>query len=374
MTLAAKIGDVLELSAAKPLVIHQSKRILGLDELRGISILWVMWCHGTALWSWMPSVFSGYGFHGVVLFFIISGYLITKILIDQQGQPKYFSSFYISRIFRIWPLMLLALVVSALLFPDKIGAGVYNLLMVNNYAYAKGVEPMVRTDVMWSLAIEEQFYLIWPAVAFLLGGGRAFAVCAAVIVFVGLGFDADLIPRGAGIIFKTTHGNMQYIAMGALIAFGRNGIKLLLAAWLAFFVFWLGAKGVVNGIEEFRWIWWGVSFVLALLVAYTVEKGPLVTSFPLAWVGKLCFGIYLIHFFISWSVLEIFGKGIVLPGVLYFVVSLVLSYLSFRYFEKPILDMRQSIIASEKKVALVFTLMGLMILVCVISLITVVKH
>ena len=132
-------------------------RIAGLDELRGLSILWVMICHGAVLWTWMPLVLNGYGFHGVVLFFIISGYLITRILLDSTAKEGYFTTFYINRLVRIWPLMLVALVVSALIWPSTARQAVFNLLMINNYAYAYGVEPMMRTDVMWSLAIEEQF-------------------------------------------------------------------------------------------------------------------------------------------------------------------------------------------------------------------------
>jgi len=153
MTLAAKLGLFGETKIQLPSSAAAPSRIAGLDELRGLSILWVLLCHVTVLWKWMPASFSGYGFHGVVLFFIISGYLITRILIDSLGSDQFFRKFYISRIFRIWPLMLLALAVSLVIEPKGILALPFNLLMVNNYAYAFGVEPMVRTDVMWSLAI-----------------------------------------------------------------------------------------------------------------------------------------------------------------------------------------------------------------------------
>ena len=88
--------------------IKEWKRIAGLDELRGLSILWVMLCHGSVLWKWILSSFGGFGFHGVVLFFVISGYLITRILFETKVNNQYFGRFYINRIFRIWPLMLLA--------------------------------------------------------------------------------------------------------------------------------------------------------------------------------------------------------------------------------------------------------------------------
>lgn len=369
MTLAAKLGQVGETSIQLPSPSVAPARIAGLDELRGLSILWVLVCHGTVLWKWMPSSFSGYGFHGVVLFFIISGYLITRILIDSLGSAQFFRKFYLSRIFRIWPLMLLALAVSLVIDPKGVLALPFNLLMVNNYAYAFGIEPMVRTDVMWSLAIEEQYYLIWPAVAFLTGGKRAFAACAMVLMFLGLCFDSGMLPHGGGIIFKTTQGDMQYIAMGALLAFGKSGIRMMLAVWAVFFAAFLAKFGVVNGFLEFRWVWYGVTFVLGVLVAYTLEKRPLIMWSPLAYIGKICFGLYIIHFFISWGTLSLLGRGTFLPGAVYLALSFVLAALSFKYFEKPILDSRRGIIASDRKTVAVFAGMGLMILVCVVILI-----
>ncbi|URF03419.1 acyltransferase family protein [Cupriavidus campinensis] len=342
-------------------------RIGGLDELRGLSILWVMICHGTVLWQWMPSTFSGYGFHGVVLFFIISGYLITRILVNGRGQDNYLSHFYVNRFFRIWPLMLVALGVSAICWPAFAKAGFYNLLMVNNYSYAVGIEPMMRTDVMWSLAIEEQFYMFWPLVA-LLCAPRFLPLVAAAIVMAGLGFDAGLLPTGRMIIFKATHGNMQYIAMGALVAFGTTGLRYLLSAWALFFAWWCLKHGVSH-LVDFRWIWWGVTFVLALVVHYTVNKGPLFRMAFLAETGKLCYGLYIIHFFISWMVLEFIGRGDWWQGLLYLSVSGVLAVLSFHGFEKPMLNMRRHFVASDRLRAALFGAVGLTALVSVVNIV-----
>ena len=88
-----------ERPAAAQLPDHAHVR--GLDELRGLSVLWVMLSHGTGLTTWMPTAFAGYGLHGVVLFFLISGYLITRILVESKDRTDYFSHFYINRVFRI---------------------------------------------------------------------------------------------------------------------------------------------------------------------------------------------------------------------------------------------------------------------------------
>lgn len=350
-----------------------NNRISGLDELRGLSILWVMWCHGTSLWKWMPSSFSGYGFHGVVLFFVISGFLITKILINRFDEPNYLGEFYINRLFRIWPLMLLALLVSAICWPENAKMVIFNLLMVNNYAYAFGIEPLVRTDVMWSLAVEEQFYLIWPLVVFFCGR-LSLPFVAAGIIILGLCFDSALIPAGRGIIFKTTHGNMQYIAMGCLIATGSQSFKLFLGSWAAFFGTYLITKGFDSGLSSFRWIWYGISFLIGLLVYVTVYWRPLIASRPLAEIGKLCYGLYIIHFFISWLMLEHFGSGNLWQGIIYFAISLILAVASFHILEFPILQSRSKIIGSPKARLFLFTCIVISALICIISMIPVLKH
>jgi peptidoglycan/LPS O-acetylase OafA/YrhL len=331
-------------SAGTEVGMGSRNRVRGLDELRGLSILWVMVGHGTVLWTWMPQAFAGSGFHGVVLFFIISGYLITRILMDHRGDPDYFGRFYANRFFRIWPLMVAVLVISAVIHPATAKYVVFNLLMVNNYAYAWDIEPMFRTDVMWSLAVEEQFYMLWPAVVALLAG-RHLKLAAASLVLLGLLFDSGLLPGGPGVISKTTHGTLHYIAMGALIATGREGVRWILAAWAAFVALWLARKGV-HAIGDFRYVWHGVSLVLALIVHGTVHGRLALRNRFLAEAGKLCYGLYLIHFFITVATLEYAGRGVFWPGAVYLAVSFALAIFSFRYFEMPMMAWRPAFYTS----------------------------
>jgi peptidoglycan/LPS O-acetylase OafA/YrhL len=359
---------VNELSASDGTVVGSGSRnrVRGLDELRGLSILFVMLCHGTVLWNWMPPAFSGYGFHGVVLFFIVSGYLITRILVDTRDTPNYFSVFYINRFFRIWPLMLVALFVSALLYPDTAKYVVFNLLLVNNYAYAYGVEPMFRTDVMWSLAIEEQFYLLWPAVVVLLAG-RRLKLAAALIVLLGLLFDAGLIKGGSGPIFKTTHGNMHYIAMGALIALGRNGIRWVLGAWTIFVAIWLVQRGF-HSLGDFRYIWHGISLVLALVVHGTVHGSLAFKNRFLAYSGRLCYGLYIIHFFVSAYTLQYLGRGVFFPGAVYIGLSFLLAIASFRYFEMPAMRQRDLFYVNGTPRTLLIFGLTFTVLACIVGM------
>ena len=311
----------------------------GLDELRGLSIIWVLICHGTGLTTWMPNAFAGYGLHGVILFFLISGYLITRILIESKDRPDYFSRFYINRLFRIWPLMLLALAVSVAIWPSHARPVLYNLLLVNNYAYAMELDLPVRTDVMWSLAIEQQFYLFWPVVVWLLTR-KVLLWTTSAIVLTGLGIDAGLLPGGGvKIIHVTTQGAMQYIAMGVLIAFGREGFTYLLGAWGAFLLWWLVQAGL-DATQEFRWIRYGLTAGLVLLVYQTIHGRALILSRPLALAGERCYGLYLIHFFVATLAFKTIGKDPWMAATTYVGLSFLLAAISFRCFELPVQRLR----------------------------------
>lgn len=341
-----------------------ARRIDGLDELRGLSVIWVFICHGTGLTTWIPMPFAGYGFHGVVLFFMVSGYLITRILMESRDRDNYFTTFYINRLFRIWPLMLAALIACALVWPESARPIVTNLLLVNNYAYAVGIEPVMRTDVMWSLAIEEQFYLFWPVLVWLLNRTALLYVTAAIVV-VGLAFDAHLLPPGHMITTKATHANMQYIAMGAMVAFGREGFRYLLGAWALFAIWWLLRHGF-GALPDFRWIWYGITLALALLTYYTIEYRPLLRNQVLAFLGKLCYGIYIIHFIVSAMAFSMFGRGVWKAGLAYIAITLIISILSFHFFEMPAQKLRVHFHHSARLRVALFASLAFVVLTCVV--------
>lgn len=342
-------------------------QVAGLDELRGLSVLWVMLSHGTGLTTWMPAAFGGYGLHGVVLFFLVSGYLITRILLESKDRDDYFSRFYINRLFRIWPLMLLALLVSVLMWPSHVSSAVYNLLLVNNYAYAMGIEPPVRTDVMWSLAIEQQFYLFWPVAVWLLPQ-QALLRITSLLVLIGLGTDSGLLPHGGvKIVHVSTLGAMQYLGMGVLIAFGRSGLTYLLGTWGVFVIWWLCQAAAP--VSEFRWIWYGLTFALGLLVYQTIHRKPLLQSRWLAFTGERCYGLYLIHFFVSALAFTGVGKGVWTAMTTYFALSFLLAVISFEYFERPVRRLRVQFHDNARWRVSLFASLGLMMLVNVAYLV-----
>lgn len=151
-----------------------------LDGLRGFAILLVLCSHLVSLPPGGRSPFVdrlvgmilGLGWVGVDLFFVLSGFLITGILVQSRGGPHYFRNFYARRSLRIFPLYYLFLAIATfisplLLSPESIltlpkeHAWVYWLYLSNF-----GGKPSEAFAHTWSLAVEEQFYLVWPAIVF----------------------------------------------------------------------------------------------------------------------------------------------------------------------------------------------------------------
>jgi peptidoglycan/LPS O-acetylase OafA/YrhL len=153
------------------------KSIPQLDRLRGLAILLVVIFH---VWKVFPPVlFTAVrlGWVGVDLFFVLSGFLITGILLDTRENKGYFWRFYGKRVLRIWPAYLLLLIFTFCAIPilrlvagrhiptipgEVLGIWAYLLMIQNFFGVGLGASLFLR--VTWSLAIEEQFYLIWPAV------------------------------------------------------------------------------------------------------------------------------------------------------------------------------------------------------------------
>ena len=165
-----------------------SKQIPALDGIRGLAIIWVV-LHNTTDMSTTPSgavfhviaMLEHPGWIGVQLFFALSGFLITASLIESRGALNYFSGFYARRALRILPLYYGTLLVLLVVLPrlatppapfSTDDQGSLWLFAVNvthraPYGFAH----------VWSLAVEEQFYLVWPLVVFRLAPGRLLAVC-----------------------------------------------------------------------------------------------------------------------------------------------------------------------------------------------------
>jgi len=280
-----------------------------LQGLRGIAVLAVVLyhCHprlegtplyGASLWGWA----------GVNLFFVLSGFLITSILLESSEKPHYFRNFYARRALRIWPVYVLVLGVCYLNAPWFIGPTVldafktapwwaYVLFLQNLFHLA--LPPAIGPT--WSLAIEEQYYFLWAPVVRLLARPWTLTVflCAALV--------ASPLFRLAHFPWITpTHTltHLDGIAMGSLIAIALHTVALSRRAWLV-----LGLAGMAMGFPAAATIAGGTAFldsaltcgfggaVLAAL-ASTGARNPLnaiLRRGPLPFWGRISYGMYMTH-------------------------------------------------------------------------------
>src|ERR1700741_834818 len=146
------------------------------DGLRGLAILLVLIGHSGFLEAMPDAGMLEYTRFGVDLFFVLSGFLITGILLDSKESPHYFRNFYPRRVLRIWPLyylvLFLAFVVAPLFQPAMRPTAARDwsafAFYVQNIVFAHRVTYPFGLGATWSLAVEEQFYLTWPLLVFLL--------------------------------------------------------------------------------------------------------------------------------------------------------------------------------------------------------------
>jgi peptidoglycan/LPS O-acetylase OafA/YrhL len=175
------------------------------------------------------------GWFGVDLFFVLSGFLITGILHDSKGSGKYFSTFYFRRFLRIFPAYYATLFVLLIVLPNipyiqqhyekLVGGEIWYWLYLSNISLGlERPETPRRLDYFWSLAIEEQFYLVWPLIVLLFGRHRLMAICGGVIAFA-IVWRSALVVAGAHpqAVFALTPSRLDALAVGAFIALAARG-------------------------------------------------------------------------------------------------------------------------------------------------------
>jgi peptidoglycan/LPS O-acetylase OafA/YrhL len=294
-----------------------------LDVLRGLAVLAVLFYHGL-YWSnatssnRLASLFikaTVVGWLGVNLFFVLSGFLITGILIDTKGSPSFYRKFYFRRVLRILPAYLALVLFLLLIGWLTFGSAAVALLFLANYDQLSTLFHLGGYGPLWSLSVEEQFYLIWPSVV-----GR---VSVRVLTFLSIAlclvepFLRWLTASGhlpLGNVRTATYLIADNLALGALAAifarssYGtlRNGIKLGLGLCLAgLVVFMFGYPfGIMHRTNlvgnTFQTVPWNIFFTGTLLL-FLGLRSPLASSVwtaPLRFFGYISYGLYLVHFLI----------------------------------------------------------------------------
>ena len=280
-----------------------------LQGLRGLAVLAVVLyhCHPRLQGTWLYNA-SLWGWAGVNLFFVLSGFLITSILLEARDKPHYFRNFYARRALRIWPVYLLVLAICYANAPWFVGLSVFDAIKTAPWwAYLLFLQNLFHLTLppaigqTWSLAIEEQYYFVWaPVVRFLRIRSMLAVVLAAALI------ACPLLRMAHPAWCNPTHTliHLDGIALGSLLALGLYTICLSRIVWL-----WLGISGFVAGIAATLTIAGGTAFLdsaLALAFAGAVlaavasagAQNPLNAAFgrgPLAFYGRISYGLYMIH-------------------------------------------------------------------------------
>jgi peptidoglycan/LPS O-acetylase OafA/YrhL len=282
-----------------------------LEGLRGVAILAVVlyhchlrlvgtWVYGPVLWGWA----------GVNLFFALSGFLITSILLEARERPHYFRNFYARRALRIWPVYFLLLIVCYSVPDWFLGDTLahqakWPILL----AYALFVQNLRHTPLpgtlgpTWSLAIEEQYYLVWAPVVRYCRGRLNWLLP---VILVAMIVASPVFRLSHAHWLNTTHTliHLEGIALGSLLSFCMYHARISRRVWV-----WIGVAAAVLGFVAVGTIFGGTAFldtglalgfagVVLLAIAGTGARNPvayLLRRGPLAFYGRISYGLYMTH-------------------------------------------------------------------------------
>lgn len=350
-----------------------SQYIPALDGLRGVAILLVISFHYYQRLNHLTML----GWSGVDLFFVLSGYLITKRLIETSDLPNRYALFYRNRALRILPLYYLVIVlfytgIYVLTSPQSIhrfdfylNNKVSYLFFLQNWLFLHSTLTELHLVHLWSLAVEEQFYLLWPLFLYTFYKSKYFknSLWGIIIGVLVLRNVLYYFNNHTSYYFHTLC-RIDSLVCGALLFFLPAGKKQ--AAVLK----WLGiaaALVIIAGVLVFKTPWptspfnttigyTAFAFLYASVLYYVIHHpgslaGALLKNQLLRFIGKISFGLYIFHYLIGIicggrirSILQqLFHKETHLSGIVCILISFALSVISYKYYESYFLKKKSSI-------------------------------
>jgi len=332
-----------------------------LDGVRGLGVLIVVAAHHF-IWS-RALLFTGCAW--MDLFFALSGFLITRILLQTRERQDYWQQFYIKRVGRILPPLVLLLAVAPLFtpHPDLVGFLGYAFFLGNFIDTTNHGSELFF--VLWSLAIEEQFYLLWPVLVRVLTPRRVLRFALAVIILSPIvrhfatPHAADFKP-----IFYLTCFRMDGLAAGSLLALlplypkvlavvKRISFPMFLVAVTIFMVlldthkhtFFWQTNSQLFTTYGYSLVVVGSFFLLAHLISSDSSPISRFLSFrPFVFLGEISYGLYLFHMVVlaitrqylftnlEWVPQRAHLFWIDLP------ISVLIAWLSYKFYELPIIE------------------------------------
>jgi peptidoglycan/LPS O-acetylase OafA/YrhL len=356
-----------------------------LDAIRGVAILGVLFYHGL-YWGIDLSRFprpvrlalSGMwaGRLGVDLFFVLSGFLITGLLIEARTRPDYYRRFYIRRALRILPAYLLVMIVLAITRYAPASFILLSLLYLSNLTPLFGIP--IAYPVLWSLAVEEHFYFIWPAVIRKLRPNYLMGICAAVVLVSPISrfITFEILAKSGPVSFvcnQYTWNAADGLASGALLMLWikvhrptRRSLGLVCTAAVAIGLFillagipwgvWTRERPVGAALQVVPWHFWFVALLGFCLILGTGPHKGYVTWRPLRFFGDISYGLYLYHLLIFGLFDYVVQRAhlnlpasqvpfLLLRFALASALAIAVSYVSRRWFENPFLNLKHRLTA-----------------------------
>ncbi|HEY3403209.1 MAG TPA: acyltransferase [Ohtaekwangia sp.] len=330
------------------------------------------------------SVF-GNGSLGVNFFFVISGFLITYLLIEEKklnGQIN-LKNFWIRRILRIWPLFYFCVLFGFFAFPliksmsgqpsNETASLIYYLTFLNNFDFInKGLPDSSILGVLWSVAIEEQFYLVWPLILYLLPIRRYWIVFCVIIVtsFIYRSLHDTKIERELHTL--SCIGDMAIGAFGAWLIIERERFKntienlkryQIVFVYIVFVLIYLFRDEVLESTYVMRIFERALIAVFILLII--LEQNYAKNSFykisrfkAISQLGVVSYGLYCYHYLGILITIKISNKinlggplwvDMILELILALVITIIIARLSYRFYETPFLKLKDRFAFITKK-------------------------
>ena len=366
----------------------------GLNELRAFAALAVIWHHielfksRDHISSLCDSPFSYFfirtvGKNGVHLFFVLSGFLITYLLLKEKEKCNtiFFKKFFLRRIFRIWPLYYLIVLIGFILIPflahnfaifEKVPYYYELISNPKNYSFkalllyllilpniAVSYFKIPGSSQAWSIGVEEQFYILWPLLVFVFSRKVVVWIFTILLLFFifcyafiqpdsfhllpkNSSFTAMLLPRIYALIKFFPFEFMTIGAIGGyLYAYYKEKIQefskskflyLIVLGFVFFFLFFSLDFGYFQGLTL------GFLFLFLILITISEENSIVFRNKPLSYLGKISYGIYMYHPFVMFLVFPFansYFKDCLLEYNLFvyfsvFSITILLSHLSYK--------------------------------------------
>jgi peptidoglycan/LPS O-acetylase OafA/YrhL len=346
------------------------RKIPGLDGLRALAVIAVVWHHAHPGYAGFP--LSHNGFLGVDMFFVLSGFLITTLLLQEERSTGAISltAFYVRRSLRIFPLYYAVLLLMAVFFSTSTKSSNASVFLQELPWHASYLSNWVSLKSMmaitWSLSTEEQFYLVWPPLFAWLGARAVWPLLGFLAVNQGLNFGLfdDFLGRNGFSVQSLPLLQITFtpILLGVILAFGMQTalfqrLKVRMPSWVlpAIAIVTLLIANIEGDLRGWPRLMFHVSVAALIALVVISPKSMVVRALewkPLAHIGIVSYGVYLFHMLVLHMVNRVVDVTMLNYPLVIFISAMVfcvgLATISYKLFELPLMGFKGHILRFVK--------------------------